>query len=392
MFDIAAPAATLVEGLDRLDAELDGLLALEVQYESEDDLRAALAELVRVEARLAAVKARVTREFDVRKVWAVDEANSSQAWLRNRLRISGADASGQVSLGRHLARLPATLAALEKGEVTASHVRCIGRLDNRRTGYALARDEEMIVGWARDLGFDDFRLRLIAWAIVNDPDGPDPNPRADRWLRLAQSFGGGYDLAGWLDTITGAALADALERRETDLFRADWDAARQRLGREPTTDDLDRTDPQRRVDALMWLVRDAESVPANAKRPQPLISIATGPEPFAQTLRTHRGDPLTPTDVSAHLTDARIEHLTLGDHQTLVKASKQRTFPALLARIIRIRDQRCDHHTCDEPAHRCQIDHIIESSKGGPTSIDNGRLLCAFHNQLRNTRPPPDTG
>ena len=36
----------------------------------------------------------------------------------------------------------------------------------------------------------------------------------------------------------------------------------------------------------------------------------------------------------------------------------------------------------------------VEASKGGLTTLENGRLGCAFHNRLRNTRPddwdPPD--
>jgi hypothetical protein len=41
------------------------------------------------------------------------------------------------------------------------------------------------------------------------------------------------------------------------------------------------------------------------------------------------------------------------------------------------------------PVERCQIDHIIEFSQGGLTTQENGRLLCAYHNGLRNQRPPP---
>jgi hypothetical protein len=45
---------------------------------------------------------------------------------------------------------------------------------------------------------------------------------------------------------------------------------------------------------------------------------------------------------------------------------------------------------CDEPAERCQADHIIPYSLDGLTVQENGRLLCGFHNRLRNQRPPPD--
>jgi hypothetical protein len=52
-----------------------------------------------------------------------------------------------------------------------------------------------------------------------------------------------------------------------------------------------------------------------------------------------------------------------------------------------VRDRTCFHPSCDEPPERPQIDHIHEASKGGPTTQDNGRLGCAFHNRWRNTHP-----
>lgn len=38
-------------------------------------------------------------------------------------------------------------------------------------------------------------------------------------------------------------------------FENDWDAARERLGRQPTVDELDRTPAQRRADALLEMAR-----------------------------------------------------------------------------------------------------------------------------------------
>jgi 5-methylcytosine-specific restriction endonuclease McrA len=57
----------------------------------------------------------------------------------------------------------------------------------------------------------------------------------------------------------------------------------------------------------------------------------------------------------------------------------------------------CTHPYCYEPAEHCQGDHIEPYSRGGATTQENGRLLCGFHNRLRNQqehkdqrqRPPP---
>ncbi|MDA8148855.1 MAG: HNH endonuclease signature motif containing protein, partial [Actinomycetota bacterium] len=58
-------------------------------------------------------------------------------------------------------------------------------------------------------------------------------------------------------------------------------------------------------------------------------------------------------------------------------------------RAIEVRDRTCSHPTCEVPAERCQVDHILPWSAGGATTQENGRLLCGFHNRLRNERPRP---
>ncbi|WP_176921450.1 HNH endonuclease signature motif containing protein [Pseudonocardia oroxyli] len=62
--------------------------------------------------------------------------------------------------------------------------------------------------------------------------------------------------------------------------------------------------------------------------------------------------------------------------------SRRRAFGGVLADWIRARDHgRCTEPGCDAPiAH---LDHRRRWSEGGPTSLDNGRGTCAFHNQLR---------
>jgi uncharacterized protein DUF222/HNH endonuclease len=62
--------------------------------------------------------------------------------------------------------------------------------------------------------------------------------------------------------------------------------------------------------------------------------------------------------------------------------SRQRSFTGFLASLIRTRDgHRCREPFCDAPIRH--IDHIRRWADGGPTTFDNGRGLCAFHNQVR---------
>ena len=47
------------------------------------------------------------------------------------------------------------------------------------------------------------------------------------------------------------------------------------------------------------------------------------------------------------------------------------------------RDVTCRHPGCTRPAARCQVDHAVEWSDGGPTDTANTGLLCIRHHQLK---------
>ena len=67
---------------------------------------------------------------------------------------------------------------------------------------------------------------------------------------------------------------------------------------------------------------------------------------------------------------------------------RARLFSGGTRRAIELRDRICTHPYCYEPAENCQGDHIETWAEGGPTTQENGRLLCGFHNRLRNQRAP----
>ena len=66
-----------------------------------------------------------------------------------------------------------------------------------------------------------------------------------------------------------------------------------------------------------------------------------------------------------------------------------RFFTGGTRRAIELRDRECTNEYCDVRADRCQGDHVITFTEGGLTDQENGRVLCGFHNRLRNQRPPP---
>ena len=55
-----------------------------------------------------------------------------------------------------------------------------------------------------------------------------------------------------------------------------------------------------------------------------------------------------------------------------------------LADYVRCRDMTCRFPGCDQPAYRCDIDHTIPHSTGGPTHASNLKCLCRHHHLLKS--------
>ncbi|MDQ4051959.1 MAG: HNH endonuclease, partial [Actinomycetota bacterium] len=69
-----------------------------------------------------------------------------------------------------------------------------------------------------------------------------------------------------------------------------------------------------------------------------------------------------------------------------------RYFPARLAELIRLRDQRCRTPWCDAPVRH--TDHAEAANEGGPTNAANGQGLCEACNHAKQApgwtaRPRP---
>jgi hypothetical protein len=61
---------------------------------------------------------------------------------------------------------------------------------------------------------------------------------------------------------------------------------------------------------------------------------------------------------------------------------EERVFNRHQRRAIALRDGGCIIPGCGIPAGWCEIHHVIDHAKGGPTHTDNGVLLCWFHHRF----------
>ena len=324
-------------------------------------------------------------DFDTWGEWAADGARTPGAWLSTECKLSGADARRQVRRGRRLRHLPATTGAWSRGAITSAQVDVL---------VGLARDEEMLVGEACTLRPDQFVRVAAYWEQLADPDGVEAEGQAQvdhREVYLVESLDKMWLGKMTLDSVSGATVAGELDRLEHLLFEADWAEAKEALGHEPMADQLARTSSQRRADALVEMAARSKTAPADGRRPAPLFTVLVGYETLhGRILELAGGSVLTPGALLPWLDQAYLERAVFQPGGRVEVGATTRLFTGATRRAIELRDRECTHPYCDQRLEDCEVDHIVPYAAGGPTTQENGRLLCGFHNRLRGQPPGPD--
>ena len=344
-------------------------------------------------ARLEAFVTAATAVFDTSGEWATDGARNASSWLAARCRLPRAHTRRLVRRGRVLRHLPNCAQAWSNGEINGSHVDTLAALRRPVTEEALTRDEAMLVAQARTLRFDAFTRTTAYWEQLADPDGVEASDQARRDRRdvyLESSFAGMWLGKITLDPISGAIVADELGRLEREMFEADWAESREALGREPSPTELSRTSTQRRADALVEMATRSRIAPADGRRPVPLFSVLVDyPTLHGRICELAQGAVISPGSLVPWLDQATVERIVFGPDRRVEVSATARLFAGATRHAIEVRDRECTHPYCDRPASECEIDHIVPYAAGGLTTQENGRVLCGFHNRLRNQRPPP---
>ena len=378
---------------------LEALIASGASHYGDCD---SMARLHGCQARFEAFMTEATAAFETGEEWAGEGAKTAASWISSRCRVSRATAKRQVRLGRSLRHLPEVAAAWRQGAIGEDAARAIASARRQRTESAMARDEAMLVAQATELGFEDLHRVLEYWKQLADPDGSEESEeqrKASRDVYLESSYSGMWLGQMTLDPISGAIVSNELTRLEHALFEADCGEAKERLGRPGRIDELARTSAQRRADALVEMATRSRTAPSEGTRPAPLFSVLVGYETIhGRICELENGTVLHPSALEPWMDSAYFERAVFAPSNRIDVSVRARLFSGGTRRAIELRDRICTHPHCYEPAESCQVDHIQTYAQGGETTQDNGRLLCGFHNRLRNQeeakgarrqRPPP---
>ena len=313
------------------------------------------------------------------------------------------------------ARLPALRSAMLDGDVGVDGVLAIAgpllEMRDRVSRQLVLQADEILAAQARGDGPDAappacadlLKLQAQVWAVALDQDGAEPAERDSvfhRGVTLGRVRNGIIPIHGGLMPEVAAQL-----QRIFDSVGAP------RAGR-VTFDDPDRLGPTDQEDAADGAFLDDRS---RAQRQHDALATALSTAAATRDLPTIGGaaptlvvsvreqdldaehgwahaegmeQPVSAKEARHIACSGVIQRVVLGRNGRILRiGTEERVFNRHQRRAIGLRDGGCVIPGCTVPAAWCEIHHVAEHAKGGPTHTDNGVLLCWHHPRFIDTGP-----
>jgi len=368
----------------------------------------------------------------------IDGHRSVKTHTAHVLKLAPDEAGRRARTARALRALPQVAEALRSGRIGLCHARLLAAVHaNPRIKDKVVDRQEKFLRWADEETFDDFKVKVLDWERATDMNGgfkDNERNHANRNVRLINnSIERTWDLSGHYAADQGARLREILDHYVEIEYQADWAEARNRLGDAATVTDLKRSDAQRRADALERIFNDAAGAPRDTSRPPIVHNIvwssdtylaladllgtdaaaldthwsATLTDPKAQRAQwcnpdTYRcstldGVPLEPVEQFFSSLANEVRRVIINTKGVVIDLGrKARLFTGSARLAAQLQHPHCIWPGCHIPTTRCEIDHLHDHAKGGPTNPNNGAPLCGFHNRWKQkgftTTRDPVTG
>ena len=102
---------------------------------------------------------------------------------------------------------------------------------------------------------------------------------------------------------------------------------------------------------------------------------------------------LSPNTLRRITCDCNLSRVIMaGKSEILDVGRTTREIPPAIWRALVARDRHCTAKGCMVPPGRCEAHHIWHWEDGGPTSLDNLKLLCWYHHHEEHAHDPPRRG
>lgn len=325
------------------------------------------------------------------------------------------------------AALPAVREAMLEGDVGVEGVLAIAgpmsELSMRVGRDELLLADRALAAQARGEGpdgspaasADELKMHAQVWATVLDQDGAEPR-ETQASLRRGVSLGVARDglvpIRGNLLPEVAGQLQRIFDAHCSPYVNDDGGGVRFRVSEADDTeyrDDFglldDRRRPQKQHDALataLFVAAGSKGLPTIGGAAPTLIVNVRAEDLAHGTGWAHVEGIDEPVSIAVarHVGCAGvIQRVQTGhDGRILRIGTEERIFNRHQRRAIALRDGGCIIPGCGAPAGWCEIHHVTEYARGGPTHTDNGVLLCWHHHryidrgpwQLRMNRGVPE--
>ncbi|MFZ0919758.1 MAG: DUF222 domain-containing protein, partial [Candidatus Dormiibacterota bacterium] len=312
-------------------------------------------------------------------------------------RMSAHAAARSVAAGEQMGRLPASVAALDAGEIGFAHfsllasvARAVGTkpLDAGVSGDGpsdppagaspgtVGFDERPLLDLAREhsvsrFGYDCTHARHAAdaAAVLEEQVSDAARNRCE----FIPCDGGFLAIRGFFDPVAAATIKTAV----LPLAR-------------PTGAGDDRPLPRRLADALVEVAAhalDLGAIPTTGGASTHLQLTAS-----VETVMGLDGAPggdlefagaVSAATVQRLACDARVRRILLGPTSAVIDVGRALRLPSPAARaVLRARSGGCEWPGCERPVAFTNAHHLVHWGHGGGTNVDNLVLLCYRHHWL----------
>ena len=216
-----------------------------------------------------------------------DRHRSPKAWGKAACNWSGAEAGRFVKAGAMLARFESAADLAADGQLGVAQMHALAQVvANPRVQEHLADGEEFLVTSAVDLDFDDYVTALAQWERAADEDGAhDAHERAHRNRKASASIvGERFFLDACGGVAAGQHLSAILEAFAQSEWLADWEEGVAQHGERMCPGLMERTDAQRRFDALVAIFLEAADATGESTGSGFTVNLMVGLDAFQHHL------------------------------------------------------------------------------------------------------------
>lgn len=344
-----------------------------------DEGRMPIAETAQILALAEFLHLRSLRAYQRSEDWRAEGFLSAAAGVRAHCNMQHGAAAAALKLAEKLEDLPETSAAFAAGEISRQHAAAIADACTVERIDALREVELQLVELAREVKPKDVRavVRRLADSIDGDNGAAsDEEQLARRRAHASVTIGGMVMSDVLLDPEGGEIYLTALNA-EMEADRQPGDA---------------RTTPQRRADAFVNIFRRVLDMGAikgtGVVRPHVTAVYDAadlerlGGSELVQQVRADAANVgrLSQATLRRITCDCSISRvITNGRSEVLDVGRATRTISPALRRALIVRDEHCQRKGCDRPGAWCDAHHIVHWEDGGPTNLENTKLLCRRH-------------